>query len=222
MTSADIELTNLSVPADTRGDVDGPDDDVVALPTYRDPTLQEACGATMGLCGICLCGIGFCGLVFLAVFLPWWLTGIQPDLDIVDGMSVADCRIGCHYLVDTKATSDNSRVLYVPGLCVSLRAGSLGEIANWTALPTIAGSDRWMSREVLEQYFLQYPVNLNTTCFYNNEHTGGEPAPLVVMKDGMPGLGGRRSWCIAASILAFLGAIPIYILLLGACMSLFG
>jgi hypothetical protein len=62
--------------------------------------------------------------------------------------------------------------------------------------------DRWMGRQVTDDYFLAHAINSTTGCYYDRRH----PPDLVTIHDGLSGLGGRIATCICVSLL---GMVPV-------------
>lgn len=140
-------------------------------------------------------------VVFFAIFTPWYMVDVEPGYAIESRMVEAKCVVLNHTVVGTKAENSNTLLLYAPGIVVlyNLR-GSAADAVQAVAMPRIEQAQWWMSKSVMDDYFVRNPVASIRTCYYDSD----DPAGRTVMANGIDGLGGAA---FGRVVFALLGAI---------------
>ncbi|AGO85561.2 hypothetical protein psal_cds_1237 [Pandoravirus salinus] len=136
-------------------------------------------------------------LAAAAVFLPWFLVDIQPRIALEESMRETTCLITNHTIIDTKPVDGNMRLVYMPGLVVTLSVAPHKAVATARA----ERSASWMSAEVTADYFARHPVNTTTACYTDGER--------VALRPGVDGIGNSLASCIAITASTFFGTLAL-------------
>nr|UDO47019.1 hypothetical protein [Pandoravirus massiliensis] len=132
------------------------------------------------------------------VFLPWFFIGIWPDMALERSLHATTCVVLNHTVIDTRPVDGNMRLLYMPGVVVRVAAWSRTALATSHIKP----GDSWMSREVMDDYWIRRPINATVACYVRSDDD-------VAMYPGVSGI--RLGPCVAVTSVVFAFALFVTI-----------